>query len=190
MKEKTEYEKRAADKQVSLLCDALTSAVDANGHWLNASGKLYPRLYPKGFAVSPFNALILALDSDVKGCRSNLFTLFSEAKARGENVREHEKGVPFLYYNWNRYVNRNNPDDVISKEAYAELPEQDKQQYKGVKNRETRTLFNIDQTILPMSNESAYNAALKRKTVRWRTGAMAQRRTSSCMAVSTDSSRK
>ena len=162
MKEKSEFEKRTAEKQVSLLTEALTSAVDAKGHWLNASGKLYPKLYPKGFSVSPFNALVLALDSDAKGCKSNLFTQFSEAKARGESVREHEKGVPFLYYNWNKYVNRNNPDDVITKEAYAELSEQDKQQYKGVKNREIRVLFNIDQTLLPMANETAYTTALKK----------------------------
>ena len=77
-------------------------------------------------------------------------------------MREHEKGVPFLYYNWNKYVNRNNPDDVITKEAYAELSEQDKQQYKGVKNREIRVLFNIDQTLLPMANEAAYATALKK----------------------------
>ena len=161
-KTKGQFEKRAAEKQVSLLTEALTSAVDAKGHWLNASGKLYPKLYPKGFSVSPFNALVLALDSDAKGCKSNLFTQFSEAKARGESVREHEKGVPFLYYNWNKYVNRNNPDDVITKEAYAELSEQDKQQYKGVKNREIRVLFNIDQTLLPMANEPAYTTALKK----------------------------
>lgn len=80
---KGQIEKRATDKQVSLLNEALTTAVDAGGHWLNASGKLYPKLYPKGFAVSPFNAVILALDSDAKGCKTNLFTLFSEAKARG-----------------------------------------------------------------------------------------------------------
>ena len=162
MKEKSDYEKRAAEKQVSLLTEALTSAVNANGHWLNASGKLYPKLYPKGFSVSPFNALVLALDSDAKGCKSNLFTQFSEAKARGESVREHEKGVPFLFYNWNKYVNRNHPDDVITKEAYAALSEQDKQQYKGVKNREIRVLFNIDQTLLPMANETAYATALKK----------------------------
>ena len=29
-------------------------------------------------------------------------------------------------------------------------------QYKGVKNREIRVLFNIDQTLLPMANETAY----------------------------------
>ena len=44
MKEKSEFEKRTAEKQVSLLTEALTSAVDAKGHWLNASGKLYPKL--------------------------------------------------------------------------------------------------------------------------------------------------
>ena len=77
-------------------------------------------------------------------------------------MREHEKGVPFLYYNWNKYVNRNHPDDVIPKETYAELSEQDKQQYKGVKNREIRVLFNIDQTLLPMANETAYTTALKK----------------------------
>ena len=77
MKEKSDFEKRAAEKQVSLLIEALTSAVNANGHWLNASGKLYPKLYPKGFSVSPFNALVLALDSDARGCKSNLFTQFS-----------------------------------------------------------------------------------------------------------------
>ena len=45
-------------------------------------------------------------------------------------MREHEKGVPFLYYNWNKYVNRNNPDDVITKEAIAELAQQFNQLYK------------------------------------------------------------
>lgn len=161
--QKSEIPKRGADKQASLLGVALASAAESGGYWLNASGKLYPKLYPKGFAVSPFNALVLALDSDAKGCKTNLFTLFSEAKARGESVREHEKGVPFLYYNWNKYVGRNNPDDVITREAYAALSEQDKQHYKGVKNRETRMLFNIDQTILPMANEPAYNAVLRKE---------------------------
>ena len=46
--------------------------------------------------------------------------------------------------------------------SYAELSEQDKQQYKGVKNREIRVLFNIDQTLLPMANETAYTTALKK----------------------------
>ena len=42
------------------------------------------------------------------------------------------------------------------------MSDQDKQQYKGVKNREIRVLFNIDQTLLPMANETAYTTALKK----------------------------
>lgn len=113
MKEKSQFEKNAADKQVELLSEALNGAVSAGGHWLNATGKGYPKFYPKGVAVSPFNALFMALHSDKTGSKTNLFTLYSEAKARGESAREHEKGVPFLFYNWNKYVNRNNPNDII-----------------------------------------------------------------------------
>ena len=58
MKEKSQFEKNAADKQVELLSGALSGAVSAGGHWLNATGKGYPKFYPAGVAVSPFNALL------------------------------------------------------------------------------------------------------------------------------------
>lgn len=160
MKEKSQFEKNAADKQVELLSEALNGAVSAGGHWLNATGKCYPKFYPAGVAVSPFNALFMALHSDKNGCKSNLFTLYSEAKARGESVKEHEKGVPFLFYNWNKYVNRNNPNEVISRDDYQKLSPEEKNRYKGVHNREIRTLFNIDQTLLPHVDRKAYDDAL------------------------------
>lgn len=162
MNEKSSIEKNAAGKQAALLIQALGHAQETGSYWLNPSGKTLPRFYPKGVSVSPFNALVMALDSDVKGCRSNLYTLFSEAKQRGEPVREHEKGAPFLFYNWNRYVNRNSPEDVIDRKAYLLLPEEDKQRYKGIHNREVRTVFNIDQTLLPMVDAGAYASLLKR----------------------------
>lgn len=160
MKEKSQFEKNAADEQVELLSGALNGAVSAGGHWLNATGKGYPKFYPAGVAVSPFNALFMALHSDKHGCKSNLFTLYSEAKARGESVKEHEKGVPFLFYNWNKYVNRNNPNEVISRNDYQKLSPEEKNRYKGVHNREIRTLFNIDQTLLPHVDRKAYDDAL------------------------------
>ena len=160
MKEKSQFEKNAADKQVELLSGALSGAVSAGGHWLNATGKGYPKFYPAGVAVSPFNALFMALHSDKHGCKSNLFTLYSEAKARGESVKEHEKGVPFLFYNWNKYVNRNNPNEVISRDDYQKLSPEEKNRYTGVHNREIRTLFNIDQTLLPHVDRKAYDDAL------------------------------
>ena len=74
MKEKSQFEKNAAEKQVELLSEALNNAIGASGHWLNATGKGYPRFYPKGVAVSPFNALFMALHSDKTGSKTNLFT--------------------------------------------------------------------------------------------------------------------
>ena len=114
MKEKSSIEKKAQEKQTDLLSKALSEASNAGGHWLNASGKKFPRLYPQGVSASPFNALFMALHSDRYGCKTNLFTLYTDAKARGTAVREHEQGVPFLFYNWNKYVNRNNPEETIT----------------------------------------------------------------------------
>ncbi len=95
MKEKSQIEKNAAQKQVELLSSALSGALEADGHWLNAAGKHYPRLYPQGVSASPFNALFMALHSDSKGCKTNLFTLYTDAKERGTSVREHEQGYRF-----------------------------------------------------------------------------------------------
>lgn len=161
MKEKSQIEKNAAQKQIELLSSALSGASEADGHWLNAAGKHYPRLYPQGVSASPFNALFMALHSDSKGCKTNLFTLYTDAKERGTSVREHEQGVPFLYYNWNRYVNRNNPEDIITRRDYLLLEPEMKEQYKGIHNREIRTLFNIDQTTFPYVDERGYDIALK-----------------------------
>ncbi len=162
MKEKSQFEKNAAEKQVELLSEALNNAIGAGGHWLNATGKGYPKFYPKGVAVSPFNALFMALHSDKTGSETNLFTLYSEAKARGESVREHEKGVPFLFYNWNKYVNKNNPNNIISRNDYRQLIPEEKERYKGIHNREIRTLFNIDQTLLPLVDKKAYETLLEK----------------------------
>ena len=162
MKEKSQIEKKAGEKQVALLSAALNEASNVGGHWLNASGKGYPRFYPKGVSVSAFNALFMALHSDRNGCRTNQFTLFNDAKAQGAAVREHEQGVPFLFYNWNKYVHRNNPEQVISRDDYMKLDEDEQKLYKGVHNREIRTLFNIDQTTLPYVDKERYEAAVQR----------------------------
>ena len=57
MKEKSQIEKKAEEKQTELLSAALGGASNAGGHWLNVSGKGFPRLYPQGVSASPFNAL-------------------------------------------------------------------------------------------------------------------------------------
>lgn len=161
MKEKSAQEKNAAERQVSLITDALSKAAGNNGVWLNEEGKQYPRFYPMGAAVSPFNAMVLGLNSDKNGYATNLYTLFSEAKKRDEAVMAHERGVPFNWYAWNKYVNRHNPEDIIDRKDYQELSATDQTQYKGIHNREIRVLFNIDQTMLPLKDKEKYEEVVK-----------------------------
>lgn len=85
MKEKSEQEQRAAEKQVELISDALNSAKDNAGFWMNQGRIMPPRLYPKGPSVSPFNALILGLHTDKNGYKTAHYTFFQDAKARGES---------------------------------------------------------------------------------------------------------
>ena len=91
MKEKSEQEQRAAERQVELISDALNSAKDNAGFWMNQGRIMPPRLYPKGPSVSPFNALILGLHTDRNGYKTAHYTFFQDAKARGESVKERER---------------------------------------------------------------------------------------------------
>lgn len=161
MTEKNQHEQNAADRQVELLINALESAKQNGGVWLNPTSKTKPQFYPKGVTVSPFNSLTLALHSDQNQYKTNQYTLFSEAKKRGESVKGNEKGVPFIWYNWNEYTNKNNPEDKISRADYLKLAPERQEQYKGVRSREMRILFNIDQTTLPYVSKDAYAEVVK-----------------------------
>jgi hypothetical protein len=161
MQEKNEQEKAAAEKQARLIIDALNNAKENGGVWLNATGKTAPRFYPRGVTVSAFNAMTMALHSDQNHYKTNEYTLFSEAKKRGESVQSKETGVPFNWYNWKEYVNRNNPEDKISREAYKALDATQQSDYKGVRTREIRALFNIDQTTLPFVDKERYQQEVK-----------------------------
>ena len=160
MTDKTPQEKNAAARQIELMIHALENAKNNDGVWLNATGKTAPRFYPKGATVSAFNSLTLALHSDKNGYDTNQYTLFNEARHRGESVLAKEKGVPFNWYNWSQYVNKHNPEDKISRNDYLKLDPDEKKIYKGVKNREIRILFNIQQTTLPLVDKEKYDKEL------------------------------
>ena len=110
MEEKNQQEKMAVARQVELFENAFNKAKENGGIWLENDGRKAPRLYLKPLQISAFNAIILGMHSDQNGYKTNQYTLFSEAKKRGESVQTKEKGVPFLWYNWNEYVNKHNPD--------------------------------------------------------------------------------
>ena len=115
MTEKTPQEKAAMDRLTTLFEQAFERASRNGGIWLNQEGKKSPAFYQKGVQISPFNAVILGLHSDQNNYKTNLYTLFSEAKKRGESVQTKEKGIPFFWYNWSEYQNRHNPEDKISR---------------------------------------------------------------------------
>lgn len=160
-KDKSPQEKAAVEREKELLSGALNGAAISGGYWLNASGRTAPRFYPKGPEVSPFNALILGMHADRGGYKTARYFSFNEAKKNGEAVLQGEKGVPFHWYKWEKYVNRNDPSDTMSREDYLQLDKEERKQYKGVRNREIRILFNVDQTTLPDSIPETYRALLE-----------------------------
>lgn len=161
MTEKNQQEKMAAARQVELFTRAFEKAIDNGGVWLDNKGRKAPGLYQKQLQVSPFNAIILGMHADQHNYKTNQYTLFSEAKKRGESVQTKEKGVPFLWYNWNEYVSKSNPDDRISRADYQALSTERQSDYKGIRTREVRAMFNIEQTTLPMVDKTSYEKVVQ-----------------------------
>ena len=155
MKEKTPQEQTAAARQVELLSNALNGA-STEGYWLNVSGRLSPRIYPKGAALSPFNSLTLMLDADSHGYSTALYTTFSEARKRNESVLKDERSVPMNWYRWDSYVNKHDERDIISRDDYRSLPPVQQEQYKAVRKREIHAIFNVEQTTLPHVEEKEF----------------------------------
>lgn len=162
MKEKSPQEEKAAIRQVQLINDALTGAKDNGGQWLNHAGMMAPRIYPKGPTVSPFNALILQLNADRENYPSSQYVFFHTAKAAEIPVIGKEKGTPFNWYAWDRYVNKHDPKDVIDAGDYKKLTPEQQSEYKGVQQRQIRMLFNLDQTVMPHADEDKYRSVLDR----------------------------
>lgn len=160
-KEKSPQEKAAVEREKELLAGALNGASSSGGYWLNASGRTAPRFYPKGPEVSPYNALVLGMHADRGGYKTARYFSFNEAKKYGEAVLQGEKGVPFHWYKWEQYVNRNDPKDTMTREDYLRLDKEEQKQYKGVRNREIRILFNVDQTTMPLSSPEIYATLLE-----------------------------
>ena len=161
MKTKSPQEEKAAIRQVQLINEALSNAKSNGGAWLNPRGMLAPQIYPKGPKVSPFNALILQLHADKNDYACAQYTFFNSAKANGEPVKEKERGVPFNWYDWSKYVSKSDPSKVIDKEEYKALPEAEQSGYKAVRDRQIRMLFNAEQTLLPLKNPEKFRSVVE-----------------------------
>ena len=161
MADKNQSEQHAAQLQKELLAEALGRAREEGGFLLNQAGKTAPRLYPRDTGVSAFNALILALHSDRGRYRTNLYTPYPKAKQNGDSVQTGEKGVPFIWYRWNEYRSKSDESRTIAKKEYDALSPEQKADYSPIRDRQVRTLFNIEQTTLPLSDRDAFEKALQ-----------------------------
>lgn len=161
MRQKTEQETMAAERHVNLLVDALEKAKGNGGVWLNPDGHSRPKMYPGSVNVSPFNALVMALHTDANSYKTPLYLSFNTAKDQNLSVMKGQKGVPFIWYNWDTFVNRENPEDKISRDTYKALPESVRENYKATQKREVRTVFNLDQTTFPHKEKDEYEKLMK-----------------------------
>lgn len=149
------------DRQTEILVSALEKAKDNNGVLLNATEKTFPKFLDKNLRINPVNALMMAMHSDLNDGKTNVYTLFNETKSRGEAVKKGEKGVPFTWTNFNEYINKDNPEDKISRKEYLLLEDKNKESYKVNPKEETNILFNIDQTTMHHVSKEDYDKQIK-----------------------------
>ena len=160
MAEETIQKKTGTERQAAFLVSALERASQQNGVLLNGTMKQAPRFYDKGLRVNPVNALIMAIHSDQGNYKTNSYVLFNDTKNRGEAIRKGEKGVPFMWTNNSEYVNKDNPEDKISRAEFKKLSEADQARYKPNPKEDVYVLFNIDQTTMPNVHKEDYEKHL------------------------------
>lgn len=141
----------------ALLLGALELAKGNKGVWMNKAGKSNAEFLWAKTPITPYNNLMMNLQSDQKGYRSNVYAYFDELKDAGDSVRSNEKALPF---NWTRWDYQNiATKEVITKGEYQKLPEDEKSLYVKHHSRQTQQIFNIDQT--SMTGKQMYDDLLK-----------------------------
>lgn len=141
----------------ALLLGALELAKGNKGVWMNKAGKSNAEFLWAKTPITPYNNLMMNLQSDQKGYRSNVYAYFDELKDAGDSVRSNEKALPF---NWTRWDYQNiATKEVITKGEYQKLPEDEKSLYVKHHSRQTQQIFNIDQT--SMTGKQMYGNLLK-----------------------------
>ena len=124
---------------------------------MNKAGKSNAEFLWAKTPITPYNNLMMNLQSDHKGYRSNVYAYFDELKNAGDSVRSNEKALPF---NWTRWDYQNiATKEVITKGEYQKLPEDEKSLYVKHHSRQTQQIFNIDQT--SMTGKQMYGDLLK-----------------------------
>lgn len=168
-KEKQQQEsKKDEDKpskgvaHAAILLGALAAAKANNGVWMNKESKSNAEFIFSHTPVTAYNNIMMNLQSDQKGYRTNVFTSFNNAQKNGVAVKQGEKATPFNWTQWD-YQNLTDKNDIISKKEYEKLSDEEKKMYGKHASRLTQYIYNIVQTTYPAVGGDQFVTLLKEK---------------------------
>lgn len=168
-KEKQQQEsKKDEDKpskgvaHAAILLGALAVAKANNGVWMNKESKSNAEFIFSHTPVTAYNNIMMNLQSDQKGYRTNVFTSFNNAQKNGVAVKQGEKATPFNWTQWD-HQNLTDKNDIISNKEYEKLSDEEKKMYGKHASRLTQYIYNIDQTTYPAVGGDQFVTLLKEK---------------------------
>ena len=145
----------------ALLLGALELAKGNKGIWMNKAGKSNAEFIGAKRPIMAYNNIMMNLQSDRQGYRSNVYTTYDSAKDAGTAVKQNEESLAFNWVKWDyQHVGTK---ELISREDYDKLPAEEKEFYTKHKSKEEHGIFNIDQTTMPAGKQADYTALLKDK---------------------------
>lgn len=166
-KEKQQQEsKKDEDKpskgvaHAAILLGALAAAKANDGVWMNKESKSNAEFIFSHTPVTAYNNIMMNLQSDQKGYRTNVFTSFNNAQKNGVAVKQGEKATPFNWTQWD-YQNLTDKNDIISNKEYEKLSDEEKKMYGKHASRLTQYIYNIDQTTYPAVGGDQFVTLLK-----------------------------
>lgn len=168
-KEKQQQEsKKDEDKpskgvvHAAILLGALAAAKANDGVWMNKESKSNAEFIFSHTPVTAYNNIMMNLQSDQKGYRTNVFTSFNNAQKNGVAVKQGEKATPFNWTQWD-YQNLTDKNDIISNKEYEKLSDEEKKMYGKHASRLTQYIYNIGQTTYPAVGGDQFVTLLKEK---------------------------
>lgn len=145
----------------ALLLGALELAKGNKGIWMNKAAKSNAEFIGAKRPIMAYNNIMMNLQSDRQGYRSNVYTTYDSAKDAGTAVKQNEESLAFNWVKWDyQHVGTK---ELISREDYDKLPAEEKEFYTKHKSKEEYGIFNIDQTTMPAGKQADYTALLKDK---------------------------
>lgn len=145
-----------------LIVGALQAAQKNNGIWMNKDRKPGAEMINTQTPVTAYNSIMMNLNSESNGYRTNLYTYYNSAKANDIPVRRNQTALPFSWTEWD-YQSRSDEKVIISKQEYDKLPEAEKGLYVKHASHVMQNIYNIDQTTMSATHKEAYSEISKLK---------------------------